>query len=1150
MNDSEFLLQRLQELKAWQAEQEERLLREQEDQMDQLYMATAGVQPGSNVQDLVVARNVAPPGGGPKNQPVMDNDDASTIDQDISSLADDNDVGEVRSLPPPPAWAQGEESSPPKPVNNGSPTPPVAKTPTNHPDDIPIKAGNQANMRTFEELLSQELRVNRDAVKTPEVEAQPAEPSPPLIAARQTSSAKPFLRRGSGLARYGGVKGSPEGVVRRIHSSGKIHTRNFSKSSTNLAAKTPPQGQNGSGVPHQPTLKPSSSCSKINSMSASAMPSLSSKKNSPASSSKPSPPTTSKQPVKSALKQPQKTLRLKPSATGNNVEEPLRKKLGKSQHGATSGKMSAPSGGGAVGAYDSVELSFMEKLDKADKSHKKEMEDLAVFEMLEEAACDSSFCSNSSAVKKLIDETQQKMSPQTTSTPKAQLPNGPTGRSKAVSDLRPTNLSAEFDDVAIEATADDERLMKDIQAFLTSKGATVQVTQNQGQARKTDAADNEISDDEDDTLKDFGSDDMEDNNHRVPLGDQGGSEGEEEEEEGWSDVDDECLNNQARPTARPSQKHHSGNNNPRSKNVRFSKHQSVEEFSPPRMPKNSPSYLIWSIFTKEREERLKRGASKNGEDPSETDPSPRSSRESAKQVYQDNLQNNNGGLSVESGFQSALLNAKLIELEKEIDHFRKENEALKTQRRKLNTDKKQLAKEITDFERVKESDKKKLEEEKKRLRRDRALLDKAQKDKRSNQDKKSQDEIEDLQAKVSKVTEELERKECKWANALNKLQDQLKFLEKENQTLHEENHKLKLKGIAPKISTRLVDPAKKMVGNLSYEGKGTGGSGDTIRSSATNTAMSASSPAGGATNFAQSLAKPQRPHEDEALEVIGDPANLADVDGTAAPESLPPITPRMEAFSPAESLESNVTLVSAGLVTTSEAVTTVREESTRNSKSTYSLPKSVTKKNSTTAKGPASNTTEKTYPDGRKEICYANGNRKEVSGDGKTTRVLYYNGDVKESFAPSGLVKYFYSQTKTWHLTYPDGKEVLQFSNGQEEVRYPSGVMEISFSDGSVKKISSDGSEDIKFPDGTHVVVEANGDRTLNLANGQKEIHTAQFKRREYPDGTVKILYEDGRQETQYSSGRTRIKDRTGKLIHDSMTASSTSDQHLTATPT
>ena len=74
------------------------LLREQEDQMDQLCMATAGVQSGSNVQDLVVSRNVAPPGGGPKNQLVMDNDDASTIDQDISSLADDNDVGEVQVI--------------------------------------------------------------------------------------------------------------------------------------------------------------------------------------------------------------------------------------------------------------------------------------------------------------------------------------------------------------------------------------------------------------------------------------------------------------------------------------------------------------------------------------------------------------------------------------------------------------------------------------------------------------------------------------------------------------------------------------------------------------------------------------------------------------------------------------------------------------------------------------------------------------------------------------------------------------------------------------------------------------------------------------------------------------------------------------------
>ncbi len=71
--------------------------------------------------------------------------------------------------------------------------------------------------------------------------------------------------------------------------------------------------------------------------------------------------------------------------------------------------------------------------------------------------------------------------------------------------------------------------------------------------------------------------------------------------------------------------------------------------------------------------------------------------------------------------------------------------------------------------------------------------------------------------------------------------------------------------------------------------------------------------------------------------------------------------------------------------------------------------------------------TEKTYEDGTVEACYDNGNRKVVSADRRSAKVYYYNGDVKETL-PSGLVKYLYSQTKTWHLTYPSRKEVLQFA--------------------------------------------------------------------------------------------------------------------------
>jgi hypothetical protein len=134
---------------------------------------------------------------------------------------------------------------------------------------------------------------------------------------------------------------------------------------------------------------------------------------------------------------------------------------------------------------------------------------------------------------------------------------------------------------------------------------------------------------------------------------------------------------------------------------------------------------------------------------------------------------------------------------------------------------------------------------------------------------------------------------------------------------------------------------------------------------------------------------------------------------TSASEEKNNSSPPM-AFSPADSLDSEMTLVSASTALASKPAQVF-------DRAKGQLALVDLKKND--AKG----TTEKTFSDGSVEIVYSNGNRKEISSDSKTTKVYYYNGDVKESLA-SGLVKYFYSQTHTWHLTYPDGKEVLQFS--------------------------------------------------------------------------------------------------------------------------
>ncbi|XP_054726317.1 putative autophagy-related protein 11 [Anastrepha obliqua] len=174
--------------------------------------------------------------------------------------------------------------------------------------------------------------------------------------------------------------------------------------------------------------------------------------------------------------------------------------------------------------------------------------------------------------------------------------------------------------------------------------------------------------------------------------------------------------------------------------------------------------------------------------------------------------------------------------------------------------------------------------------------------------------------------------------------------------------------------------------------------------------------------------------------------------------------------------------------------------------------------------------------DGSRDIWYPNGNLKKISSDGLHIRMLYFNKDIKETNVDEGTVKYYFAETNTWHTTYLDGLEILEFPNGQTEHRYKNGVVEIHLPDHSVKIINpseKDKLEEWRFADGTNLIQMRNGDRVLILPNGQKEIHTKLNKRREYPDGTVKLVYPDGSQETRYSNGRVRLKDKDGNLVMD-----------------
>ncbi|KAJ8396212.1 hypothetical protein AAFF_G00020790 [Aldrovandia affinis] len=201
-------------------------------------------------------------------------------------------------------------------------------------------------------------------------------------------------------------------------------------------------------------------------------------------------------------------------------------------------------------------------------------------------------------------------------------------------------------------------------------------------------------------------------------------------------------------------------------------------------------------------------------------------------------------------------------------------------------------------------------------------------------------------------------------------------------------------------------------------------------------------------------------------------------------------------------------------------------------------------------RGPSPNVTQKGtddelreethYPDGKIErllrsgcriVIFRNGTKKEITADGKSVTVTFFNGDVKQILAEKEV--YYYSDAQTTHTTYPDGLEVLQFPNNQIEKHHPNGTREIIFPDQTVKHVYPDGREESIFPDGTVVKLARNGEKTVEFSNGQREIHTTQYKRREYPDGTTKTVYSNGRQETKFSSGRIRIKDKGGTIIMD-----------------
>ncbi|XP_057707638.1 centromere protein J isoform X2 [Corythoichthys intestinalis] len=445
--------------------------------------------------------------------------------------------------------------------------------------------------------------------------------------------------------------------------------------------------------------------------------------------------------------------------------------------------------------------------------------------------------------------------------------------------------------------------------------------------------------------------------------------------------------------------------------------------------------------------------------------------------------------------QSTKLRERLAELELEIEHFKKENAALTKLRQEneniqCNLRKERLVWEQQRTEQLAQFEEYKREETKK-LQRERKLFEIHAKTIRAVPDKKEREEIQD----------DLRKKESRWSAAQNRLRQQIKTLGEENKELRDEVHlleKLRLSTLKNSVN------AEKDIKCAPHVTKGV--------------------------TFANPL-------DSRGSSSLSNGSNAAPTKGNSSARARK----GMKKSNLKKTTETSSSPSSSSTRRISEEKQMATKEESQNEEPTESCLLIVSESNEADSSEAESVQEVITHPDGKVEkvlmggdrvILFPNGTKKEVSCDGSNIKTTFFNGDVKEVMADQ-RVFYYYFDTKTTHITYPDGMEVLHFLNNQTEKHFPDGTKEITFADQTVKTIYADGSEESIMTDGTVVQLKTDGTKEIHFITGQKEVHTADYKRREYPDGTVKTVFADGRQETRYPDGRLRVKDEQGNVLMD-----------------
>lgn len=323
--------------------------------------------------------------------------------------------------------------------------------------------------------------------------------------------------------------------------------------------------------------------------------------------------------------------------------------------------------------------------------------------------------------------------------------------------------------------------------------------------------------------------------------------------------------------------------------------------------------------------------------------------------------------------KSEQMRTKLAELEEQISTLHQQNANINKIKHDLELDRLQLENDREDMIEQMKDDRIKMElqlhDERLKLDQEKMKIEKMLK----TPSKKEREEIAKLKETVDELREELKTKEIRHGSASARYRSQVKQLEKENQTL-----KLEL------------DVAKKDNKKLELENA-------RLRKDTNNKMLQ---------------------------EINRNIAKLAPADVKKQPEPAK------------KTRKSDPVVVKKRVKSVPEQRANVSSDSSEDEETSSHSRRSSKENNPVRVRRSAPTSSSEVLAemkreiensDGSKDIWYPNGNLKKISPDGMLIRMLYYNKDIKETNVTEGTVKYYYNETNTWHTTYIDGLEILEY---------------------------------------------------------------------------------------------------------------------------